>query len=486
MKENKSSQYKTRKRAGGILFTLFCLAGAAGGLWLFWTDLNRVLVKKSEQFVGVVTYKRHAVQRRFEDRLIWSQLPKESPVYNGDLVRTADLSDATIHFISNDSINLQENSLIHILYDEKTSTTHVELISGDADLVSTGGKTVILSEGREFRPNAGAALRIRRENNKTEAQAMAGLTEIVTVEGVELLQAGTTASGSTEGGLELAQSLLALSPLPNEEIQAETDPFPVHFAWTGGFFGPNDYVRLEIAADRRFSAIVYSDDIYGMNETDVPLGPGLWWWRVIQAERGSSIPVSQTRPGRLSILQPSPPETEKENTRLSSPLVLAALNAETPVSGIELRQSPPEETVLPPAAQPQTDQAEPVQSLPPPLLPPASDLYPPGGTRIDGSFLRASPRIIFRWNTVAGANAYLCTIRQGETVYMNLVREPRMVFEQLASLKNGECVWQVEAVQASANGGIRRHGEIAENRFILSVPRPDAPQINNPEIIYGR
>jgi hypothetical protein len=485
MKENKSSQYKTSNRAGGILFTLFCLAGAAGGLWLFWTDLNRVLVKKSEQFVGVVTYKRHAVQRRFEDRLIWSQLPKESPVYNGDLVRTADLADATIYFNSNDRIDLRENSLIHILYDEKTNAARIELIGGDLDLVSSSGKTVIISESGEFRPDAGGALAIRRENNKTEARTITGHTEIVTPEGAELLPAGSTANSSSEGGLELTRSLLVLSPLPNEEIQAETDPVQVHFSWTGGSFGPDDYIRLEIAADRRFSVIVHSGDIYGMNETDVPLGPGLWWWRVVQAERGSSIPVSETRPGRLNILEPPQRETEKE---LSSPLVLAALSAETPVSGIELRPPLPEEAVLPPVvqAQAQTAQAEPVQSLPPPLLPPAQDLYPPDGTRIDGPFLRTSPRIIFRWNVTAGANAYLCTIRQGEVVYMNLVREPRMVFERLGSLKNGECVWQVEAVQASARDSILRHGEIAESRFILAVPKPDAPHINNPEIIYGR
>jgi hypothetical protein len=494
MKENKSSQYKTSKRAGGILFTLFCLAGAAGGLWLFWTDLNRVLVKKSEQLVGVVTYKRHAVQRRFEDRLIWSQLPRESPVYNGDLVRTAELADATIHFISDDRINLQENSLIHILYDEKTNAARIELIGGDLNLVSPSGQTVILSGGGEFKPNAGGTLSIRRENNKTEAQAITGYTEIVTEEGPELLQAGNTARSNSEGRLERAQSLLVLSPLPNEEIEAETDPVPVRFSWTGGSFGPNDYVRLEIAADRRFSAMERSDDIYGLSETDVHLGPGVWWWRVIQAESGSSIPVSETRPARLSILQPPPPETE---TGLSSPLVLAALNAETPVSGIELRPALPEETVLPQTvpAQAQTTEALPVQemppplpvqALPPPLLPPALDLYPPDGTYIGGSFLQSSAIIIFRWNTVSGANAYLWTIRQGDTVYMNLRREPRMVFEQLASLKNGECVWQVEAVTASANGGIRRHGEIAESRFILSVPKPDAPYINNPEIIYGR
>jgi hypothetical protein len=80
MEQKKSTAYTAvKRRAFNIIFILVCTAGAVLGLWLFWMDLNRALVNRSEGAVGIVTYKRHAVQRRFEDRLLWAQLPKESP-----------------------------------------------------------------------------------------------------------------------------------------------------------------------------------------------------------------------------------------------------------------------------------------------------------------------------------------------------------------------------------------------------------------------
>jgi hypothetical protein len=71
-------------------------------------------------------------------------------------------------------------------------------------------------------------------------------------------------------------------------------------------------------------------------------------------------------------------------------------------------------------------------------------------------------------------------------VNLNLVREPRFVFTDLPSLDNGEWIWQVEAVSLNQSGGFSRHGENAESRFSLAVPRPDAPRLNNPGIIYER
>jgi hypothetical protein len=105
---------------------------------------------------------------------------------------------------------------------------------------------------------------------------------------------------------------------------------------------------------------------------------------------------------------------------------------------------------------------------------------------IDGAFLKASPRIVFSWNTVNGANAYICTIKQTDKLTLLLSREPYLVFEQLGALGNGDCIWQIEAVQIAADGTILKHGEIAESSFTISVPKPDVPEVNNPGIIYGR
>jgi hypothetical protein len=508
MKEKKSSKYKSRKRAFDVFFTLFCLAGAAAGLFLFWTDLNRVLVKRSEQPIGTVTFKRRAVQRRFEDRLIWSQLPRESPVYNGDLVRTSDLSDATIHFISSDSIDLAENSLIHIFYDEKTGAPRIELVGGEISLNSESGKAVIFSGDKEMRPEIGGVLAVSGGAAGTEMRAVSGYTEISSPDGSYGLEAGMSANAGLEGSFEIADSFNVVSPAPVEEIQAGSDSTAVNFSWIGGEVLPGaspqeEYVRIEIATDRRFSNIVHSSDSYGTAEARVPLAPGVWWWRAFPQENGSAAPVTGIRSGRLTILEPPVPQRAAQDFQLSSPLVLADLSSEAPVSGVELRpvqglqaeEPQPAPAILAEAplrvqpAPPEPLLQEPpqsVQTLLGSLLPKPAGLYPPDNTVIDGASLKKSPRIVFSWNTADGANAYVCTVRQGAVINFNLVREPHLVFEQLGALQNGDCVWQVEAVLLSDDGNIQRRGEITESRFTLSVPKPDAPLVNNPGIIYGR
>jgi hypothetical protein len=490
MEENKSLKYKSPNRAAGFLFTLFCLAGAAGSLWLFWSDINRVMIKNSEQPVGTVSYKHHTVQRRFEDRLFWSQLPRESPVYNGDLIRTAELSDAVLHFVSEDSISLMENSLVHILYDEATGAPRIELLNGEVNLSSPSGRTVILSGGQEMRPNAGGSLTVRRSADSTDVLITAGTAEISGSGEVYTLEAGSAAAAGAGGPLQTTgNSLMVLSPGPEEELQAGSEPLQVRFSWTNS--APQEPVRLEIASNRRFSNIIHTVDEYGVSETSVPLGPGTWWWRILQAgEEGA--PVSE-RSGRLTILRAPDPvtETEEPEVRLSSPLVLAALSAEMPVSAFRLQPAPaPLPALESPAIRTEgvniSTPARGVQYLAPPLMPRPAGLFPPDGMVIDGAFLKASPRLIFSWNMTEEADAYICTIRQGEMVNIQLTREPHLLFDQLTTLRNGECVWQVEAIQLAADGSIQRHGELAESRFTISVPKPEAPQINNPGIIYGR
>jgi hypothetical protein len=79
-------------RLPDLCILLICLAGALCFLWLFQNDLNRTLTRMNEQAVGTVTYKYRAAERRFSDRVLWSRVQRESPVYNGDYIRTADLS----------------------------------------------------------------------------------------------------------------------------------------------------------------------------------------------------------------------------------------------------------------------------------------------------------------------------------------------------------------------------------------------------------
>jgi hypothetical protein len=482
----RSSKY-AENRLPGFLFTLVCCAGAALGLWLFWMDINQVLVRRSEKPVGTLSYKRHVVQRRFEDRLMWNQIPKESPVYNGDLVRTSDLSDAVITFVTQDSVNLSANTLIHVRYSEG-STSFLELLSGDISLVSASGRMGVLSGTRTLLPDSGGILRVSRDAGGTEARVLAGHAEISSPGGARGLEPGQSAKIGPDETVDMTETLVVSGPLPNQELQAGENPAPVAFSWNP--LSPVEYVRLEIARDRGFTELVYAADEYDSTGTVVPLPPGAWWWRMFQAERGAPLPSGPAQDGRLTILEPPSSAAVPEIAPAPSPglavsggdsfdlPVLHAVPASAAPPAALPEETPPPET--PPVEPPPPQPAAPV------LLPMPGGLLPPAETLIDPAYLRTGARIVFSWDPVAGANAYVLTIRRGLSVNLHLVREPRFVFTSLASLDNGRWQWQVEAVSLNAKGDTSRHGEPADSTFILEVPRPDVPEVDNPGIIYER
>jgi hypothetical protein len=75
--------------------------------------------------VGYITYKHQAVQRRFGDRVLWQRLSRGTPVYGEDLIRTAELSEATIYLDTGPGIELAENTLIQIRIENGKTTLHL-------------------------------------------------------------------------------------------------------------------------------------------------------------------------------------------------------------------------------------------------------------------------------------------------------------------------------------------------------------------------
>jgi hypothetical protein len=485
-KPTPNASFFWRRTVFDILFTLFCLAGAAWGLSMFWGDINRVLVKSTEQPVGVLSYKRNTVQRRFESRHLWNQLPRESPVYNGDLIRTSEMSDADITFYTEDKISLSENSLIHIRYDKKTGLSRIELASGEISLSSPTGAVSVIAGGQELRLSAGGALQVKGDQERVEVQSIAGSVKVSGPGGPYTLDAGKTITSGKGEISEAAESVVMLQPLPNQEM----DDGQINFSWTNLTVPPDEYVRLEAASDRRFSNVVQASDNYDpeVTEAEMNLEPGVWFWRMFQAKRGSTVPTALLREGRLTVNEPAPaPEPAAAPPPppppLASPLALAELSSGRPVSS-----QPPAQTPAPAAAAPARPVPAPPPSPPPrpALLPAARLIAPAEGALVDGAYLKTERRLSFRWEAVRGANAYLCTVKQGETVIMELVREPRLVFSRFGALRNGDCSWQVEAVQTGGGGNFQRRGETVESSFTLAVPVPQAPVVVNPGIIYGR
>jgi hypothetical protein len=110
--------------------------------------------------------------------------------------------------------------------------------------------------------------------------------------------------------------------------------------------------------------------------------------------------------------------------------------------------------------------------------------------------------MVFGWNGVEGANAYVLSLFEdpespgtrnsgggrgagGASALLSVeTAETSYTLEDLGMLGNGSFVWRVEAV--IKNGGvIERRGTPGESRFTIDVPAPGNPRVRETGVLYG-
>ena len=124
----------TRLTAKDVIVTLLCLAGVGAAVFLFYKDINMTLSNDSSEPIGVIYFKQNTAQRRLQGRNLWERLKVTSPIYDGDRIRTGDLSEASAVFNNGSKIDIHENTLIQIDF-KKDNTLH--FMNGSISVVST-------------------------------------------------------------------------------------------------------------------------------------------------------------------------------------------------------------------------------------------------------------------------------------------------------------------------------------------------------------
>jgi hypothetical protein len=320
---------KSKRKSAGLdlLVVLLCAAGAFFFLHAFYRDLTGTLSRQNESPIGTITFKRRTAQRRFADRLFWNYLQRESPVYDGDFIRTADLSEALITFAGGAAaIDMGENSLIQIFAASPNEDAAVRIEGSGELILRTGEKGIILASGEttvsveagsvvsaaiggpafsgdtalpDASPGAGEAdlsLRVH------EGRAVLAGAEQQQAEAGEILLAGGSKALAEEARAAL------LSPGPNAfVVQKEREP--VRFRWNRINYGNGGLTRLEISGSRDFSRIIYSRDHPGTG-ADVEIPGGLWWWRVYPvrgAEEAAEGRAENAETGKFTLVAAVPP-----------------------------------------------------------------------------------------------------------------------------------------------------------------------------------
>jgi hypothetical protein len=312
--KNTSSDQNERRRnsAADILVLLLCLLGTGVCLFFFYNDLNRSLRKANETPIGVISFKYRAAQRRFVDRVVWDRIKQDSPVYSGDLIRTADLSEATITFPSGGKIALNENSIVQVFPDRVDFTQGGISFSaggsGKGIIVTSGGKTIDIAADSVVNLNADSG-------GNVSALVLEGSALIDSGEGdgaVELQQGSALVAGPQ--GAPAQSQAVPLSPQPGVKILFSADGETgeilqrVRFSWNKADYAPGSRTRLEAASDRNFTRVAEWIDVDSA-EAVLTLGEGVWYWRVSPVTRDGDIePNARESPAqKFTLINARPP-----------------------------------------------------------------------------------------------------------------------------------------------------------------------------------
>lgn len=299
----------TTSRVRDILVILLCLTISTYSLWLFWKDFNAVMEKNNELPIATVSWKYRAAQRKFSDRLLWDRLQQDSPVYNGDTIRTATGAETTVTF-ANNQLHLGENTIIQIQMDD-TGTTSVNLTGGSLSANSNTGSKMQLQSGNVMvELQEGSSLNAQAGKSDSEALSLQVIQGNVIINGAagshSILQ-GESISIDQNGTVGNARPITVLEPAPNLQLlKFEGNTLPLQFSWKLDTLPQNSQLVFETATDKNFSQIQEQIGLSGLNSMKINFTEGIHYWRFYVTIDGIPLEESQET-GRINILHATTP-----------------------------------------------------------------------------------------------------------------------------------------------------------------------------------
>ena len=284
-----------------ILVVIICVLGFLACLALFYNDLNTAFIRLGEKPVAIITFRYNMAQRRFIDRLIWDRLRNESPLYNGDIIRTADMSEATITSVYGDIIDLFSNTLIQIFFDDTECI--IELSGGGVNVNTSSDNMVIVSGKNRINAGRGSVLRASAiQGGESSAFNMS------VSEGSAFLNGNSIAAGYgvyiNEDGVTLPIPQAAvISPHSGARIINTGAGSNINFTWNKINYTQDTITRLEVSSDRNFTRILFYEDT-AESRLEAALPSGTWFWRLIPLTATGA--VSQEVPYSRIIITNSP------------------------------------------------------------------------------------------------------------------------------------------------------------------------------------
>lgn len=277
-------QKKTRSRLSEVIFIFICICCSLFSIYQFYQALNKTLVKDEEP-VATISFKYKTAQRKFIDENLWDRLQQDSPVYEGDTIRTAEQSEATLNFADGNIMELQSNTMIRVSVSEE-GNAEVEFNSGSINVRTTDESNMKIRSGSSVVEIAAGATVTAAGNGDDSGNLKVAVKEgnasFTGESGTIDLEAGKVTEISSSGTVE--EHFLSVNyPEDNYRVMTFTkSKTPVSFGWESA--GRN--IILETSDSKSFDKITSTKTYKNVSSAQIDMAEGAHWWRM------TTVPLS--------------------------------------------------------------------------------------------------------------------------------------------------------------------------------------------------
>ena len=301
-------QKKVKSRLLDVLIVVLCLSVFTISIRSFWLDLNSSSTRKDKEEIATIEFKRKIAQRKFNDRVVWERLQQNSPLYDFDIIRTAEDAAATVTFKDGTVLELHENTMLQVSYTEEGLQISVNDGNIEVDTTSaTETKKVALSmeNGSVLKLDSGSKISAVSDagsgDNSFKLQSGNATVSTKTEDGkqsaVQTITSGETVKIAASG--EVHKEPLTVTSIASEtKLLAFNNEktLPVKLAWNTSDSYENKNIKVETSLTKDFAKIEKSYSIADKNSVNLQSPVGKLYWRAYPEGE-----LEQAATGRISV-----------------------------------------------------------------------------------------------------------------------------------------------------------------------------------------
>lgn len=338
-----SRKTKYKSAPLNILVSLICISIAAGSIYFFWKDVNKTTVRKDGKQIATITFKYKIAQRKFNDRVVWERLQNNSPLYNGDTVRTADLAQASIHFFNDIDIDVSENTMLQIFLNED-GKLNVSVDDGNVELDTSAANSGIMVEmkgGVKVDVESGSKMLASSttSGNNGTIQVISGKASVKNEAGnVQPVKKGESVKVEEGGKISKKPVTVTSIPAVHKIIQfEEKKPSQVQLEWSVPEEKEEETVIIKTSKTKDFESVDKVLTVKKITSAVIPAEHGVTYWRVYTQEDENSFAEGKITVDNVEKVQALAPQNgEKFMYRGVRPSVNFAWNGNDFVSKYKL------------------------------------------------------------------------------------------------------------------------------------------------------